>query len=80
MGQHFYSPLPASFPGPGPGPHFHPMPGGHLQPQPLPHSQHSPSPPNSYHKDERTQRQHTKLLRKLDQKQREMSKFQFFKQ
>lgn len=37
--------------------------------------QHSPSPPNAYHKDERSQRQHTKLLRKLDQKQREMSKF-----
>lgn len=35
---------------------------------------HSPSPPNSnYHKDERTQRQHTKLLRKLDQQKREMS-------
>lgn len=34
------------------------------------HSPHSPSPPNSsYHKDERTQRQHTKLLKKLDQKQ-----------
>lgn len=39
------------------------------------HSQHSPSPPNTYHKDERTQRQHTKLVRKLDQKQREMSKY-----
>lgn len=73
VGQHFYSPLPATFPGPGPGTHFHPMPGGHLQPQSMPHSQHSPSPPNSYHKDERTQRQHTKLLRKLDQKQREMN-------
>ncbi|CAD6998471.1 unnamed protein product [Ceratitis capitata] len=33
---------------------------------------HSPSPPNSYHKDERTQRQHTKLLRKLE-KQRELN-------
>lgn len=44
-----------------------------MQPQTMPHSQHSPSPPNSYHKDERTQRQHTKLLRKLDQKQREMN-------
>lgn len=39
---------------------------------------HSPSPPhsnnNQYHsKDERTQRQHTKLLRKLEQKQRELN-------
>ncbi|KAL9708526.1 hypothetical protein quinque_012044 [Culex quinquefasciatus] len=37
---------------------------------------HSPSPPhsnnNQYHKDERTQRQHTKLLRKLEQKHREV--------
>lgn len=73
VGQHFYSPLPATFPGPGPGTHFHPMPGGHLQTQSMSHSQHSPSPPNSYHKDERTQRQHTKLLRKLDQKQREIN-------
>lgn len=39
---------------------------------------HSPSPPHtntSYHKDERAQRQHSKLHRKLDQKQRELSKF-----
>uniref|UniRef100_A0A182T546 Uncharacterized protein n=1 Tax=Anopheles maculatus TaxID=74869 RepID=A0A182T546_9DIPT len=38
---------------------------------------HSPSPPHtntSYHKDERAQRQHSKLHRKLDQKQRELSK------
>lgn len=28
-----------------------------------------------YHKDERSQRQHSKLLRKLDQKHKEMSKF-----
>ncbi|XP_055836442.1 fibronectin type-III domain-containing protein 3A isoform X1 [Episyrphus balteatus] len=73
---HFYSPLPAGFPpGPGGGPaHFHPMTGGHLPPQQMSHSPHSPSPPNNnYHnKDERTQRQHTKLLRKLDQK-REMN-------
>ncbi|XP_055539179.1 fibronectin type-III domain-containing protein 3a isoform X2 [Wyeomyia smithii] len=38
---------------------------------------HSPSPPhttnNQYHKDERAIRQHTKLLRKLDQKQRELN-------
>lgn len=73
VGQHFYSAVP-SFAGPGPGPHFHTIPGGHLQPQTM-HSQHSPSPPNTYHKDERTQRQHTKLVRKLDQKQREMSKY-----
>ncbi|XP_017474782.1 PREDICTED: fibronectin type-III domain-containing protein 3A [Rhagoletis zephyria] len=33
---------------------------------------HSPSPPNNYHKDERSQRQHTKLLRKLE-KQRELN-------
>ncbi|XP_055713651.1 fibronectin type-III domain-containing protein 3A isoform X2 [Phlebotomus papatasi] len=73
----FYGPLATGYPGPGPGPHFHPIPGGHLQPQQLSHSPHSPSPPNNnYHKDERTQRQHTKLLRKLDQqqqKQREMN-------
>ncbi|XP_059616708.1 fibronectin type-III domain-containing protein 3A [Phlebotomus argentipes] len=73
----FYGPLAAGYPGPGPGAHFHPIPGGHLQPQQLSHSPHSPSPPNNnYHKDERTQRQHTKLLRKLDQqqqKQREMN-------
>uniref|UniRef100_A0A182VV06 Fibronectin type-III domain-containing protein n=1 Tax=Anopheles minimus TaxID=112268 RepID=A0A182VV06_9DIPT len=37
---------------------------------------HSPSPPHtntSYHKDERAQRQHSKLHRKLDQKQRELN-------
>ncbi|XP_031628985.1 fibronectin type-III domain-containing protein 3A isoform X2 [Contarinia nasturtii] len=69
VGQHFYSAVPFA----GPGPHFHTIPGGHLQPQTM-HSQHSPSPPNTYHKDERSQRQHTKLLRKLDQqKQREMN-------
>lgn len=71
VGQHFYSAVPSFA---GPGPHFHTIPGGHLQPQTM-HSQHSPSPPNTYHKDERTQRQHTKLVRKLDQKQREMSKY-----
>lgn len=76
VGQHFYSAVPSFA---GPGPHFHTIPGGHLQPQTM-HSQHSPSPPNTYHKDERSQRQHTKLLRKLDQqKQREMSKFKFNK-
>lgn len=72
VGQHFYSAVPSFA---GPGPHFHTIPGGHLQPQTM-HSQHSPSPPNTYHKDERSQRQHTKLVRKLDQKQREMSKFE----
>lgn len=76
VGQHFYSAVPSYA---GPGPHFHTIPGGHLQPQTM-HSQHSPSPPNTYHKDERSQRQHTKLLRKLDQqKQREMSKFMSIK-
>ncbi|XP_055305314.1 fibronectin type-III domain-containing protein 3A-like isoform X5 [Sitodiplosis mosellana] len=70
VGQHFYSAVPSFA---GPGPHFHTIPGGHLQPQTM-HSQHSPSPPNTYHKDERSQRQHTKLLRKLEQqKQREMN-------
>lgn len=38
---------------------------------------HSPSPPShtntSYHKDERAQRQYSKLHRKLDQKQRELN-------
>ncbi|XP_055591779.1 fibronectin type-III domain-containing protein 3A-like isoform X1 [Uranotaenia lowii] len=38
---------------------------------------HSPSPPhnnnNQYHKDERAVRQHTKMLRKLEQKQRELN-------
>lgn len=50
---------------PGPGAtHFHPLSsGGHLQPQPM---THSPSPPNnSYQKDERSQRQHSRLQRKL---------------
>lgn len=70
VGQHFYSAVPSFG---GPGPHFHTIPSGHLQQQTM-HSQHSPSPPNTYHKDERSQRQHTKLVRKLDQKQREMSK------
>ncbi|XP_018787615.1 PREDICTED: fibronectin type-III domain-containing protein 3A [Bactrocera latifrons] len=74
-------------PNPGGGPaHFHTLTSGHVQPQQLSQHQkattqpqqtgsqtlsHSPSPPNSYYKDERTQRQHTKLLRKLE-KQREM--------
>nr|XP_036225592.1 fibronectin type-III domain-containing protein 3a isoform X6 [Bactrocera oleae]XP_036225593.1 fibronectin type-III domain-containing protein 3a isoform X6 [Bactrocera oleae]XP_036225594.1 fibronectin type-III domain-containing protein 3a isoform X6 [Bactrocera oleae] len=74
-------------PNPGSGPaHFHTLTSGHVQTQQLSQHQkattqpqqtgsqtlsHSPSPPNSYHKDERTQRQHTKLLRKLE-KQREM--------
>lgn len=42
------------------------------QHSPASHSaNHSPSPPNnSYHKDERTQRQHTKLLRKLDKQRK----------
>lgn len=72
VGQHFYGAVPATFPGPA---HFHTIPTGHLQPQTMPHSQHSPSPPNAYHKDERTQRQHNKLLRKLEnQKQRDISK------
>lgn len=55
-----------------PGTHYHQLPPGHLQPQTM---SHSPSPPNNNfnHKDERTQRQHTKLLRKLD-KQRDISK------
>ncbi|XP_014086448.2 fibronectin type III domain containing protein 3C1 isoform X2 [Bactrocera oleae] len=75
-------------PNPGSGPaHFHTLTSGHVQTQQLSQHQkattqpqqtgsqtlsHSPSPPNSYHKDERTQRQHTKLLRKLE-KQREMT-------
>ncbi|XP_049317696.1 uncharacterized protein LOC105229353 [Bactrocera dorsalis] len=74
-------------PNPGGGPaHFHTLTSGHVQTQQLSQHQkattqpqqtgsqtlsHSPSPPNSYYKDERTQRQHTKLLRKLE-KQREM--------
>lgn len=41
---------------------------------------HSPSPPhsnnNQYHKDERAMRQHSKLVRKLEnQKQRELSEY-----
>ncbi|XP_053958160.1 uncharacterized protein LOC128863184 isoform X1 [Anastrepha ludens] len=44
----------------------------HQQTSSLQPLSHSPSPPNSYHKDERTQRQHTKLLRKLE-KQRELN-------
>ncbi|XP_032583527.1 fibronectin type-III domain-containing protein 3A isoform X3 [Drosophila sechellia] len=40
----------------------------HTHPQPHAHSPHSPSPPN--YRDERSQRQHNKLLRKLE-KQRE---------
>ncbi|XP_054742338.1 fibronectin type-III domain-containing protein 3A isoform X2 [Anastrepha obliqua] len=44
----------------------------HQQASSLQPLSHSPSPPNSYHKDERTQRQHTKLLRKLE-KQRELN-------
>uniref|UniRef100_A0A0A1XTE7 Fibronectin type-III domain-containing protein 3a n=1 Tax=Zeugodacus cucurbitae TaxID=28588 RepID=A0A0A1XTE7_ZEUCU len=84
----FYSTLPAGFaPSPNSGPHFHTLASGHLQTQQPSQLQkattqqqqtgsqtlsHSPSPPNSYHKDERTQRQHTKLLRKLE-KQREMN-------
>lgn len=79
-------------PNPGSGPaHFHTLTSGHVQTQQLSQHQkattqpqqtgsqtlsHSPSPPNSYHKDERTQRQHTKLLRKLE-KQREMSEYLF---
>ncbi|GBP97600.1 Fibronectin type-III domain-containing protein 3a [Eumeta japonica] len=45
------------------------------QHSPASHSaNHSPSPPNnSYHKDERTQRQHTKLLRKLDKQRSAVS-------
>lgn len=76
----FYSPLQTGYPS---GQHFHPAMqgnGGHLQPQQPTmshHSPHSPSPPNSnYHKDERSQRQHAKLVRKLDkQKSRDMSKY-----
>lgn len=78
----FYSPLPADFPGPASGQHFHPamQSGGaaqHLQPQMSHSSPHSPSPPSTNHyKDERAQRQHTKLMRKLDKKNnsRDMSK------
>ncbi|KAM7351314.1 miles to go isoform 2-T3 [Cochliomyia hominivorax] len=44
------------------------------QHSPASHSaNHSPSPPNNYHKDERTQRQHTKLLRKLDKQRSAVS-------
>lgn len=76
---HYYSPLSAGLPGGPPGtgpPHYHALPPNHLHQPPMQHPLHSPSPPNSnYHKDERTQRQHTKLLRKLDQKHREISEF-----
>lgn len=62
---------------PSSGPHFHHISGGHLQPQPpMSHSPHSPSPPNNNFnaKDERTQRQHQKLVRKLkNQQTREMN-------
>lgn len=53
-----------------------PPPPPQQQHSPASHSaNHSPSPPNNnYHKDERTQRQHSKLLRKLE-KQREYSKY-----
>ena len=67
----------AAYP-PGGPPHFHPgsiPPGGTLHTaQQMPHS---PSPPhnNNYHKDERTQRQYSKLQRKLELKQREFSEF-----
>ncbi|XP_055375585.1 fibronectin type-III domain-containing protein 3A isoform X2 [Condylostylus longicornis] len=63
----YYSPIPTGFPGPGGGPHYHPIQSGHLQPQQM---SHSPSPPNNYHnKDDRTQRQHAKLLRKLNNRE-----------
>lgn len=74
--QHYYNTIPGGAPGyppgttatPGPGgTHYHQLPGGHLQPQQM---SHSPSPPNNtqqgYHKDERSQRQYTKLVRKLE--------------
>uniref|UniRef100_A0A336JVJ1 CSON007935 protein n=1 Tax=Culicoides sonorensis TaxID=179676 RepID=A0A336JVJ1_CULSO len=65
----YYSPLPTDYPGPGGGQHYHPaMQNANLQPQ-MSHSPHSPSPPSSNHyKDERAQKQHTKLMRKLDKK------------
>ncbi|XP_063699052.1 fibronectin type-III domain-containing protein 3A isoform X2 [Culicoides brevitarsis] len=68
----FYSPLPADFAGPATGQHFHPAMqtgGQHLQAQMSHSSPHSPSPPSTNHyKDERAQRQHTRLVRKLDKK------------
>lgn len=66
--------------GPANGPpHFHALPpGAHMhQPQPMSGGHHhSPtSPPtNNYHKDERSQRQHTKMLRKLEQKNRDQTR------
>ncbi|KQS62952.1 uncharacterized protein Dere_GG22756, isoform F [Drosophila erecta] len=48
--------------------HSHTHAHSHTHPQPHAHSPHSPSPPN--YRDERSQRQHNKLLRKLE-KQRE---------
>ncbi|XP_017134104.1 fibronectin type-III domain-containing protein 3A isoform X3 [Drosophila elegans] len=48
--------------------HTHSHAHSHTHSQPHPHSPHSPSPPN--YRDERSQRQHNKLLRKLE-KQRE---------
>lgn len=52
--------------------------GAHTLHTPQTNVTHSPSPPhsnNQYHKDERAIRQHTKLVRKLEnQKQRELSK------
>lgn len=54
-----------------------PPPPQQQQHSPASHSaNHSPSPPNNnYHKDERTQRQHSKLLRKLEKQRGEYSKY-----
>lgn len=72
--------MPANMAGPGVGvgPYFHPMPppppNNHVPPPQMQQQMQPPPPTGNYHKDERTVRQHTKLLKKLDQqKQKEIS-------
>lgn len=63
--QQFYPGLPTNFP----PQHFHSnMQPGHPVPSPT-HLGHSPPPNPTYYKDERTQRQHFKLKKKLHDKQ-----------
>ncbi|XP_060516675.1 fibronectin type-III domain-containing protein 3A isoform X2 [Cylas formicarius] len=62
--QQYYPGLPAGYP----QQHFHSnMQGAHPVPSPT-HMGHSPPPNPTYYKDERTQRQHIKLKKKLQEK------------
>lgn len=70
--------------GVGVGPYYHPMPpplpNNHMpQQQQIPPQMQQPPQPQTgnYHKDERTVRQHTKMLKKLENqhKQKEISMF-----